>query len=250
MATEQPSGSFRGARFTGADLSGSTWRDCDLRGMKVVDSWLVDVAVSGLVERFVVNDVDVAGFVEAELDRRHPERVQVREMRTPDDHRATWASIERLWNDTVARAHRLPEPALHERVDDEWSLVETLRHLVFVVDAWASRTVLDDPAPYHRLGYTHSSYPPADAAAIGVDLAATPSFDEVLEVHLDRLAVVRGIVDGLADDELERSCSRTPAPGYPEVPHTVRHCLHTVMLEQTEHHRYAVRDLAVLETRA
>lgn len=80
MSSDQPSGSFRGSSFTGTDFSGSTWRDCDLRGMKVVDSWLVDVAVSGLVERFVVNDVDVTGFVEAELDRRHPERVQVRDL--------------------------------------------------------------------------------------------------------------------------------------------------------------------------
>jgi hypothetical protein len=31
------------------------------------------VNVSGLVGNFVVNDVDISAFVEAELDRRHPE---------------------------------------------------------------------------------------------------------------------------------------------------------------------------------
>lgn len=76
---------FRGARFTGADFTGATFRDCDLRKLKVADSYLVDVNVSGLVENFVVNDVDVTAFVEAELDRRHPERVRLREMRTADD---------------------------------------------------------------------------------------------------------------------------------------------------------------------
>lgn len=238
---------FRGARFTGADFTGATFRDCDLRKVKVTDSWLVDVRVSGLVTNFVVNDVDVTAFVEAELDRRHPERARVREMRTADDYRAMWHELERLWSDTVARARRLPEPARHERVDEEWSLVETLRHLVFVTDAWARRTVLDEPTPYHRLGYTHGSYPPADAAAIGVDLDARPSFDEVIAVRADRMAVMRGIVDGLSDDELERVCTRTPAPGYPEEPRTVRHCLRVVMTEECEHHRYAVRDLAVLE---
>ena len=247
MADDHEGGSFRGDRFTGTDFSGSTWRDCDLRGVKVVDSWLTDVAVSGLVERFVVNDVDVAPYVEGELDRRHPERVQVREMRTADDNRAAWDTVERLWADTLDRARHLPEPARQQRVDDEWSLVETLRHLVFVVDAWASRTVLDEPRPYHPLGYPHSSHPPADAADIGLDLGATPGFDEVVEVHLDRLAVVRGIVDGLTDAELERACTRTPAPGYPDVPHTVGHCLHTVIREHCEHRRFAVRDLAVLE---
>jgi hypothetical protein len=128
-------------------------------------------------------------------------------------------------------------------------VVETLRHLVFVTDAWASRTVLDDPMPYHRLGYTHSSYPSAEAAAIGIDLDAHPSFDEVMAVRVDRLRVVRRILGDLSDDDLERLCVRTPAPGYPEEPRRVRECLQVVMIEECEHHRYAARDLAVLEAR-
>jgi uncharacterized damage-inducible protein DinB len=240
---------FREARLTGVDFTGATFRDCDLRRVKVVDSWLVDVNVSGLVGNFVVNDVDVTAFVEGELDRRHPERVQLRGMHTAGDYRAMWDTIERLWSETVARARRLPEPVRHERVDDEWSFVETLRHLVFATDAWASRTVLDDPMPYHPLGYTYSSYPPAEAAAIGVDLDARPSFDEVMEARRDRMAVMRRIVDGLTDDELERLCTRPPAPGYPEEQRTVGKCLTVIMTEECEHRRYAVRDLAVLEAR-
>ena len=127
--------------------------------------------------------------------------------------------------------------------------METLRHLVFATDAWASRTVLDDPMPYARLGCPQGGYPPADAAAIGIDLDARPSFDQVMEVRADRMAVVRRIVDGLTDVELERLCARSPAPGYPEEPRTVRQCLRVVMNEECEHHRYAVRDLAVLEAR-
>ena len=98
---------FRGASFTDADFAGANFRDCDLRQVKITDSWLVDVSVSGLVGNFVVNDVDVTAFVESELDRRHPERVQLRAMRTADDYRAMWDTIERLWPDTVARARRL-----------------------------------------------------------------------------------------------------------------------------------------------
>jgi len=128
--------------------------------------------------------------------------------------------------------------------------VETLRHLVFATDAWASRTILDQPMPYHRMGLTHSGYPPEDAAKLGVELEATPSLDEALAVRADRHAVVRRIVEGLTDEELERVCSRTPAPGYPEEPRTVGRCLRVVMKEEVEHHRYAVRDLAVLEERA
>jgi hypothetical protein len=240
---------FRGARFTEADFSGATFRDCNLQNLKIVDSYLVDVYISGDVGNFVVNDIDVSAFVEAELDRRHPERVQFRAMQTADDYRAMWDTIERIWSEAVARARRLPEPVRQEQVDDEWSFVETVRHLVFATDAWASRMVLDDPRPYSRLGYTQSGYPPADAAAIGIDLDARPSFDEVMDVRTDRMAVVRGIVDSLADDELERPCTGSPAPGYPEQALSVRRCLRVVMNEECAHHRYAVRDLAVLEAR-
>ena len=63
------------------------------------------------------------------------------------------------------------------------------------------------------------------------------------------MAVVRRIVDYLDDSELERLCTRTPAPGYPEESRSVGGCLREVMDEESEHHRYAVRDLAVLESR-
>jgi hypothetical protein len=225
------------------------FRDCDMRGVKITDSWLVDVNISGLIGNLTVNDVDVTAFVEAELDRRLPERALVREARRADDYRAAWDAIERAWSATVERARRLPEASLHERVDDEWSFVETLRHLVFATDAWASRTILDEEMPYHRLGFTYTGYPPEDAAALGVDLEAKPSLDEVLAVRADRQAVVRGIVEGLTGEELERVCTRTPAPGYPEEPRQVGRCLRVVMTEECEHQRYAVRDLAVLEER-
>ena len=240
---------FRGAAFTEADFTAAVFRDCDFRQAKIVDSWLVDFNVSGLVRNLVVNDVDVTEFVESELDRRYPERAQAREMQTADDYRATWETIERIWSETVERAGRLPEAALYERVDDEWSFVETLRHLIFATDAWIRSTVLADPSPYHPIGVTHSSHPRADALAIGIDVDARPSFAEVLEVRADRMRLVRGIVHRLTDTELERTCERPPAPGYPEETRTVGRCLRVVMKEECEHHRYAVRDLAVLESR-
>ena len=238
---------FREASFTGADFTGANFRDCDLRRVKITDSWLVDVNMSGLIGNFVVNDVDVTAFVEGELDRRHPERVQLRAMRTADDYRAMWDTTERLWSDTIARTWRLPEPALHLRVDDEWSFVETLRHLVFATDAWVGRTILDEPMPYHPMGLTHTGYPPADAAALGIDPDARPSLAEVMEVRDNRMALVRAIVEGLTDAGLERVCTLPPAPGYPDETRTVGRCLRVVMTEECEHRRYAVRDLAVLE---
>jgi hypothetical protein len=245
-ADDDGTGAFRGASFTGADFTGANFRDCDLRQVKITDSWLVDVSLSGVVGNLVVNDVDVTAFVEGELDRRHPERVQLRQKRTADDYRAMWDTIERLWAETVARAGRLPEPVLHQRVDGEWSFVETLRHLVFATDKWAGYMILNNPMPYHP-HFPQPGFTPADAAAPGIDLDARPSLAEVLEVRGTRVALVRGIVDGLTDDDLERVCPRLPAPGYPEEARSVGLCLGVVMKEECEHRRYAVRDLATLE---
>jgi hypothetical protein len=101
--------------------------------------------------------------------------------------------------------------------------------------------------PYHPFGLTHTGYPAADAAAIGIDLDARPSLAEVMDVRENRMALVRAIVEGLTGAELERVCSRLPAPGFPEQTSTVGRCLRVVMKEEIEHRRYAVRDLAVLE---
>lgn len=246
-ADDSSAGEFRGASFMSGDFTGATFRDCDLRQVKITDSWLVDVSLSGLVGNLVVNDVDVTAYVDGELDKRHPERVQLRAMRTASDYRAMWDTIENLWSQTVARAGRLPRPALHQRVDDEWSFVETLRHLVLATDKWASHMILGKPVPYHRLGLPSTATSAADAMALGIDLGADPSLAEVLEVRGTRMAMVRGITDGLTDDNLERECPRLPGPGYPDEAYTAGRCLNVIMREECEHRRYAVRDLAVLE---
>ena len=224
---------LRCARIDVADLTGARLVDCDLTGVKVVDSWLVGV--------------DVTDFVEGELERRHPERVRLRGIGHADGFRAMWDTVERLWTADVERARQLPEPALHERVNGEWSFVETPRHLVFITDSWASRTVLDEPMPHDRLGLPQTAYAPEDAAALAIELDARPSFADVLAVRAERMATVRRIVEGLADADLGRPCPRSPAPGYPAEERHVGDCLGVVMEEECEHHRFAVRDLPRLE---
>ena len=238
---------YRGARFDVADLRGARFTDCDMTGVTIRDCWLVNVSISGYLSDVTVNGVDVTDFVSAELDRRHPERVQFREAQTADDVRALWETIERLWAQATERAGRLPAAAVDQQVNEEWSFAQTLRHLVFITDAWASRTVLDEEMPYHPLGLPQSWYPAAAAAALGIDLTAQPGYDEILAARAGRMAVVRRIVAGLTDTGLTRLCQRPPAPGYPDEERTVIDCIAVVMDEEMEHYRFAVRDLAVLE---
>jgi hypothetical protein len=238
---------FRRARFDVADLRGARFTDCDLTGVTIRDGWLVDVSISGYLENVTVNGVDVTDFVSSELDRRHPERVQFRQGQTADDVRAIWDTIERLWAGAVERAERLPAAALSQQVNEEWSFAQTLRHLVFITDAWASRPVLDEERPYHPLGLPQSWYPPADAAALGIDLAAQPGYAEIMAARADRMAVMRHIVADLTDAGMGRLCQRSPAPGYPDEERTVIDCIGVVLDEEIEHYRFAVRDMALLE---
>ncbi len=191
---------------------------------------------------------ELCGLQWADLDL-HPERAQFREVRTAGDFRAMWDTIERLWAQAAERAGRLPTAALTGQVSQEWSFAQTLRHLVFITDAWASRTVLDEEMPYHPIGLPQSWYPAADAARLGIDLAAEPGYYDILAARADRMAVIRRIVTELTDDGLGRLCQRSPAPGYPEEERAVAECVAVVMDEEIEHYRFAVRDLAVLESR-
>ena len=240
---------FRGARIHLCDLAGLEVRDCEVSGLKIVDCYGSDVYLGGDFERLVVNDVDVTTYVEAELDRRHPARRLAREATSPDDYREAWDAIETLWGATLDRARLLPEAMLHERVDGEWSLVETQRHLLMASDAWLGNAVLEEDAPYHPLGLPHGGMPAEAAAKLGLTLEATPSLDEVMAPRLRRMATMRLALTGLTEAELDRTCGRKPAEPYPDQEYVVRRCLKVVLKEEAEHHRYAVRDLAVLEDR-
>ncbi len=238
---------FRGARIHLCDLAGLEIRDCEVSGLKIVDCYGSDVYLGGDFERVVVNDVDVTMYVEAELDRQHPARRWAREAASPNDYRTSWDAIETLWAGTLERARRLPEDKLYERVDGEWSLVETQRHLLFASDAWLGNAVLEEQAPYHPLGFPYGGMPADAAAQLGLTLDATPTLDEVLAPRQSRMASMRRVVEGLTEAELDRTCGRKPAEPYPDQEYVVRRCLKVVLKEEVEHHRYAVRDLAVLE---
>jgi len=89
---------------------------------------------------------------------------------------------------------------------------EKLRHLVVAAGAWVGRTIPGEPMPYYRLGLLHPAYPPADATAVGIDVDACPSLAEVLEVRENRMALVRGILDGSAAPDWNWSARACPRP--------------------------------------
>ena len=66
----------------------------------------------------------------------------------------------------------------------------------------------------------------------------------MLIARADRVAMVRDFLATVTADVLREPRRH---PWAPEHPTTVLACLHTILNEEWEHHRYAVRDLDALE---
>jgi len=237
---------FAGVRLEDADFSRARLHSPSFEGTRITDAWFFNADISGDLEGLRLNGVEVAPLVEAELDRRFPERAKLRASDPPGLAEA-WATLEEIWRTNLARAQALPEPALFERVDDEWSFVETLRHLILATDCWLLRTVKQLARPYHPWGVAGSWL--TDPASLGIDPHATPSFLEVLAVRRGRVDMVRETIAGLTAGELERVCVPPDAPGHPREAHTVLHCLHVILNEEWQHSSYANRDLDIIQSR-
>jgi hypothetical protein len=219
------------ARFHEQDLTGAQIRGAVFNGSRMRGVELVDVEISGELQNVVVNGVDIAPLVEAELNRRMPERAKMR----PDDSDGfceAWAILERLWKGTVARAMTLP--------------IETLRHLNFANAAWVDRMVLGNASPWHPLDLPWDEAPGWDG--IPWDREARPSLDVVLTVRRERQAMVRHVLESVTDEELAADMTRTE-PGWPRIENfPVKECLRIVLTEESQHRLYAERDLNALQT--
>ena len=189
-----------GSRFTRVDFTGSTFRAVALHGVVMRGIEVSNATIDGEFESLVVNGIDVVPLVEAELDRRHPERPLFRPT-TADGFREAWDVNERLWAETVDRARRLPEDRLHESVGDEWSFIQTLRHLAFASESWVGRGVLGDRSPWHPLSLPWDQMEPRDG--VPHDRDARPTLGDALALRLEAMALVRGVVDGLTDEQLD-----------------------------------------------
>jgi DinB family protein len=187
------------------------------------------------------------------VESRNAERVRLRVERDklkstdPEGLADAWAMIEEFWTGTVARARELPESMLHEKVEGEWSFVQTHRHLVLVTDCWLRRMVEGIAHPYHPWGLGGSWL--TSPRRWGLDPDADPTLDQVLTLRRERMDEVSGVIAGATARELERSCVPPNSPGHPSKEHTVLQCLHVILKEEWQHHRYAVRDLQLLEQR-
>jgi hypothetical protein len=233
---EEFEGDLAGAVFWGADLRGAVFRDVNLTDVKISHSWLVNVDIDALVDTVVINGVDVTSYVN-KRDPWFPLRAMLRPS-NPEGMRATWAALEAEWAKTLTRAQALPDDVLHASVNDEWSFVETVRHLVFAMDKWFTAPVLRER--FHPIGLPNSGS--VDFPWPGLDYDVRPSVSDALTVRAERAGCFRDYLASVAATDLTREVDVLENGTNP-----LQECIYTVFEEEFWHNRYAQRDLAQLE---
>ena len=197
------------------DWSGRTFKQINLNNTVWKEADLVNARFSGRIDGLVINDIEVAPLIGAEMDRRFPERRKLRPQ-SHDDAADAWAVIESLWSASKERAGSADEAVLQTRPEeDEFSWCESFRHLIFVTDAWVSKNALG-VEDWHPWGMPPSFWPPPD----GVDVSATPSWSDVVDAREGRMALVRKHLETID-----------------------LNCLRVVLGEEWAHNWYANRDL-------
>ncbi|CUR59398.1 Pentapeptide repeat protein [metagenome] len=240
MTTYSDTKEFEGARFIKASLKGATVRFSDVSGvtMRSVDVNGLDIDSHDLFfGSLLVNGVDVVPLVDAELNRQFPGR-ELQKARTPEGLREGWVAVQAAWQTTVEGT---PPALVDAHVEDEWSLAQTLRHLILATDAWLRGGILRMPQPLHEIGQIFTG-----AGEMGFDLSIfrvdPPTYEEILAVRAERQRMVTDFLATVSAQLLEEE--RDDPWGETDWHPTVGDCVRVILEEEWAHLRYIRRDLA------
>jgi hypothetical protein len=242
MTTYSGTKEFEGATFVRASFKGATLRFSDVSGvtMRSVDVDGLDIDSHDLFfGSLFVNGVDVVPLVDAELNRQFPGR-ELQKAQTPEGLREGWIAVRDAWQLTVAGT---PSALVNAHVEDEWSLAETLRHLILATDAWLRGGILRIHQPFHEIGQIFTG-----AEQMGFDMSTfrvgPPTYEEVLAVRAERQQMVTDLL-ATATPELLGEERDNPWGGDDWRP-SVGDCIRVILEEEWAHLRYVRRDLARL----
>lgn len=239
---------LRGAQIRGVDLSGAQFREVGLNGVRMRGVELGGADIDGDIYGLRINGVEVEPLVEAELNKRYPERALLQD-HSVSGLRAAFEALDRMWEATYERVASMPPDMVDVSVDEEWSFAQTLRHLVFCTDGWLRWGAQGRRADvFWPAGMPHTQFG-AGAPGLGIDPAAAPSYDEVLEVRRGRVQEVRDFLDTITP-ELADSPAEPPPWMDQSEPFVVAQCVRVVLTEEWHHHSYATRDLDLIDTRS
>ncbi len=242
MTTYSGTKEFEGAAFVRASFKGATLRFSDVSGMVMrgVDVDRLDIDSHDLFfGSLLVNGVDVVPLVDAELNRQFPGR-ELQKAQTPEGLREGWVAVQSAWRETVTAT---PPHLVDARVEDEWSLAQTLRHLVLATDAWLRGGILQMEQPFHEIGQ-----PFTGAGEMGFDMSVfrvePPTYEEILDVRAERQLQVTDFLATVSPEVLAEE--RADPWGGEDWRPSVGDCIRVILEEEWAHLRYVRRDLARL----
>jgi hypothetical protein len=221
--------SFKGATVRFSDVSGVTMRSVDLDGLDIDSHDLFFGSV-------FVNGVDVVPLVDAELNRQFPGR-ELQKARTPQGLREGWGAVQAAWQETVAST---PPDLVDTHVEDEWSLAQTLRHLILATDAWLRGGILRIEQPFHDIGQIFTG-----AGEMGFDMSIfrvdPPEYEEILAVRAEHQQLVTDFLATATEALLAEEREDPWGGGWRP---SVGDCIRVILEEEWAHLRYIRRDLA------
>jgi hypothetical protein len=243
MATYSRTKEFEGATFVRASFKGATVRFSDFSGvtMRSVDVTGLDIDSHDLFfGSLFVNGVDVVPLVDAELNRQFPGR-ELQKAQTPEGLREGWVAVQSAWQLTLAGT---PPELVDAHVEDEWSLAQTLRHLILATDAWLRGGILRMQQPFHEIGQIFTG-----AEEMGFDMSIfrrdPPAYAEILTVRGERQQLVTDFLATASPQLLAEERDNPWGDGDDWHP-SVGDCIRVILEEEWAHLRYIRRDLAQL----
>lgn len=153
--------------------------------------------------------------------------------------RAALAEAEARLDATIRRLGSFTEDERQQRVDDEWSAVESLRHLVLVIDLWLSKVISGDGDPFDPIALPPTFMPPTLFPGSSIDPNARPSSAATCAVLGGRVGQLRRSLEAMTADELSRPVEAHAG--------TVGGALAVIFTELAAHDRFLNRDLDRIE---
>jgi hypothetical protein len=221
--------------FWGVQLHRATFRDTDFSDSTFFHVFLKNVSIDGEINNLVINGVDVTEYVN-QHDRWWPLRNNLSPT-TKDGFVESWNTLSVEWRKMLENVSTAQPSVVHQSVNGEWSLSQTLRHLIFAMDKWFMLPI------FGATSFTPIGLPNSSSQARpwpGLDLNKQPDFEEIVATRLNQHQKFHNFISEMLIQDLPEIVTIEENGGVPTLM-----CFHAVLEEEFEHLRYMLRDLAV-----
>ena len=146
-----------GTLFHNVNLHKATFDDVNMEGVRIYNANLKDMIIEDAnIAGLTIFGVRMDQLIEAEFDRRDPERVRLRmsDIFDPEEVRRVLAHLDELRTQFYTLLRATPREVLIAHPGpDRWSALEHVRHLVFAEDMYLNHWLLRNDQAWCKLGF-------------------------------------------------------------------------------------------------